>query len=83
MASVKSYDSSGINPRMPSDFVRDSDRSLVPAGAVYSTSYASRIWRLPTQFLPDNPPAWVPAVWPWIVWGSLVALVARLFLRRR
>ena len=41
MADVKSYDSSGINPRMPSDYVRDSDRSLVPAGAVLSIIHIS------------------------------------------
>ena len=71
----------GINPVMPKAWVRDSDRSLVRVGQVSDGSYSARLWRLPTQFLMDNPPDWLPGVWPWLVWGALAALVVRLFRR--
>ncbi len=62
-------------------WVRDADNSLVPAGAVYSQSYGARLWRLPTQFLMDRPPDWLPGVFPFIVWGALALLVSRLVIR--
>ena len=62
-------------------WVRDADGSLVLAGAVYSQSYASRLWRLPTQFLMDRPPDWLPGLFPWLVWGALGLLVGRLIVR--
>lgn len=65
-----------------SSWARDRDNSLVPVGEIYSQSYGIRLWRLPTQFLMDDPPNWLPRVFPWLVWGALVGLVARLFFRR-
>lgn len=62
-------------------WVRDADGSMVLAGAVYSQSYGARLWRLPTQFLMDRPPDWLPGVFPWLVWGALGFLVGRLFFR--
>lgn len=62
-------------------WVRDADNSLVPAGAVYSQSYGARLWRLPTQFLMDRPPDWLPGVFPFLVWGALALLVSRLVVR--
>jgi len=73
------------NPPLPSrvsTWVRDRDNSLVPVGDVYSQSYGARLWRLPTQFLMDDPPDWLPRVWPVLVWGLLMGLVIRVFFRR-
>lgn len=62
-------------------WVRDADGSLVMAGAVYSQTYGARLWRLPTQFLMNRPPDWLPGLFPWLVWGGLGLLVARLVVR--
>lgn len=69
-------------PQLPKAWVRDLDGTLVRAGSVTSQTYAARVWRLPTQFLMDDPPDWLPGVWPWIVWGALAALVLRLLTRK-
>ena len=63
------------------NYKRDTDGTFIPTNRTYSTARWAAIWRWPTKLLPDNPPdALIPAT-PWIVYGLVVALIVRRFLK--
>ena len=62
-------------------YARAADGSLVPEGVPVDNGPLLRLWRLPTQFLPDESPAPLPWLAPWIVWGGLAWLLWKLVRR--
>ena len=62
-------------------YARDRDGSFVPQGEAYSQGPWARLWRLPTQFLPDEPPKILIPTLPFLVWGLLAWTIVKRFRR--
>jgi hypothetical protein len=53
----------------------------VPEGVPFNTGPWARLWRLPTQFLPDEPPPILVPTLPFLVWGLIAWTVYKRLFR--
>ncbi len=62
-------------------YTRSADGSFVPEGVAFNTGPWARLWRLPTQFLPDDPPPILVPTLPFVVWGLIAWTVYKRIFR--
>jgi hypothetical protein len=56
------------------NYIRTTDRTFVPEGAPVSETPLAKLWRWPTQFLPDAAASLAPVL-PVAVWGLAAFLI--------